>query len=254
MLNLSYTRKYIKSFHLFLSESRKSNLRFLFIYIGINLLYSLFLNYNQGYIKGGWLNSIISNFPISYITAPIIYFYCRDEICQFERFKFVDIYHFLPLLLYIIYVYATNFEISRLNFTPKANFEIHSISSSPFLLLIRILQIFVYFFLGLIICYKRFGFNFIKESRISVLSPYLFIYVTIVSLAFYPQIYFWILNYFDVKYNFVFSVSIVFLTGIVIRIFVWRYPVIINSVNNIIQAEAEFGTKEKREILLSSHQ
>ncbi len=243
--------KTLSSSFRFILETKKSNLRFLILYLVVNLVYSFVLKYYFNFIPDLNIRSLITNFPISFLSAPLLYFYCRDEICQYEAYSIYDFIHFLPFFTYIIFIYSTSFVVESFSFKYKSDFQVHSIASSSFLYLIRVLQIFVYFILGLIICYQRFGFKFIRGSRIIMLC---LLYSSIVFLAFYPQIYYLIIGYFDIKYSVGISISIVLFTGLTIRIFIWRYPEIVQSVNKIIQNEFEQRIKSKKELKLTQNQ
>lgn len=238
----------------YLQNGKKTNLRFLFLFIIINSIYATLLQVQHLYKFDDNLHKCLINFPLSFLTGPIIYYYFRDEIFKYEPLKLSDLYHFLPLVIYFVYIGAINIEIVNNKFKFKSTLEIHSISSSSFLYLIRILQIFTYFTIGLMHCYNRYGLNFIKKNKLALLSPYILIYLTLISLAFYPQVYFLFLGQFDVEYSFTHSMAIIILIGFTIRLTVDRFPQIAESVQIIIQDENNQLTKFKKEIILTDHQ
>ena len=237
-----------------LQNRNKTNLRFLYLFIIINCIYATLLEL-QHFIKfdDNVINCLI-NFPLSFLTGPIIYYYFRDEIFKYEPLKLRDLYHFLPLVIYFVYIGAINIEINNLLFKFKSTLEIHSISTSSFLYLIRILQIFTYFTIGLMHCYNRYGLNFIKKNKLALLSPYILIYLTLITLAFYPQVYFLFLGQFDVEYSFTHSIAIIILIGFTIRLTVDRFPQIAESVQIIIQDENNQQNRYKKDIILTDQQ
>lgn len=238
----------------FINYTRRSNIRFFCVYLLLNIFYSLLLTVFQTKFSNRFVMNLIENFPFSFISGPFAFFYCREEILQRPQFGLRDLFHFTPLAIYLFYGVASNIKIIDFTIIVNSNFEIFTIASNSFLFLIRILQIFIYFSLGLLLCFNRFGLSTVPESRISMFTPYFLLYIVLIFLSLYPHSYFIILSYFDLQYNFFISLSIVFLTGIVIRLFMWRYPVFVENVNVTLQSKFQQQVIESKEVYLSQQQ
>jgi AraC-like DNA-binding protein len=220
----------------------------------LNVFYSLLLTVFQAQFSNRFVIELIENFPFSFLSGPFVFFYCREEILQRPQFGLRDLFHFLPLVIYLFYGFASNIEIKDFTIIIKSNIEIFTIASDSFLFLIRIVQIFIYFSLGLLLCFNRFGLSTVPESRISMFAPFFILYLTLIFLSLYPHSYFIILSYFDLQYNFFISLLIVFTTGIVIRLFMWRYPVIVEAVNVTLQSKYQEQVIQSKEVSLSQQQ
>lgn len=254
MISLLKLNQLLYSRSTYLQNGKKTNLRFLFLYIIINIFYTTLLYLLKNYQNNKGLYTLAENFPITFLTAPIVYYYFRDEIFKYEKLKLVDLLHFIPLLIYVVYVGANNIKIQQYTFSLKSSIEIHSLTTSSFLYLIRIIQIFSYFVIGIILCYNRYGLNFIEKSKLSIFSPNIFIYLILISLALYPQAYFAILGSLDLNYSLSYSILIILLIGLSIRFIVNKFPQISETVQTIIEEEYNESNKFKKEIILSDSQ
>lgn len=220
----------------------------------MNLIYSVVLSNYQSTISNTYIRSLIVNFPFSFISGPFIYFYFRDEIHQYSTFKISDLIHFIPFLIYILFAVSSNIENHQFKFAFNLAFEKYAISNNSFLYIVRILQIFLYFTLSLILSFNRFGISYIPESKLNIVAPFVIILLGIICLAFYPYFFFIFLYNFDIEYNFIFSISIILGTSILIKAFIWKFPLIIASINNSISLEISESLKRKPELILSKEQ
>lgn len=252
MFKKSYLRSFatLKQFYRY---TWNSNVRFFCVYLILNIIYSLLLSVFQLRFSNTFTIDLIKNFPFSFVSGPFVFFYCREEILQRPKFEYRDLLHFSPLLIYVIYVFANNIQVVDFSFSFNSQIEIYTIAQDSFLLIIRIFQIFIYFSLSLVICFNRFGLSSVPESKLAIFGPFFILYLSLIFLAFYPHSYFIILSNFDFEYNFFFSLLLVLLTGIVIRLFMWRYPVIVEAMNVTIQTKFQQDVQGK-ELMLSSQQ
>ncbi len=100
--------KPLKSFYYY---TWRSNIRFFCVYLLLNVFYSLLLTVFQAEFSNRFVIELIENFPFSFLSGPFVFFYCREEILQRPQFGLRDLFHFLPLVIYLFYGYANNIEI-----------------------------------------------------------------------------------------------------------------------------------------------
>lgn len=227
---------------------------FLVIYISLNLLYYLLLQSLNTYFSEDQMHTFVVHFPFSFISGPFIYFYFREVITVKFQFRLSDVLHFSPFFIYVLYIASNSFTIHNLELKGDLQFARFSIASDSFLFFIRFFQVFVYFTFALILSFNRYGVAYIPDSRLIKLSPYFIFMLLVVCLVLYPQFFYVFLYYFDFQYNFMFSIASILGTMILLKIFIWKFPRLLKSLNKVLLKSQSSTGESKIEIQLSNPQ